>query len=185
MTTSYNLKKIREGDKKAFHEVFEVMYPSLVFFAQRYIDDIHIAEDVVQESFIALWKQRETINEKHNLKSLLYTSVKNRCLNALRDKKLRLSHYEHFSGELVETDDYYENILIEEEVWSLLLKTLECVGEQTKKVCLMSIDGFKNSEIADQLNISIRSVKYHKSLARSVLSISLKNSVYLAALFIN
>ncbi|MFT3738578.1 MAG: RNA polymerase sigma-70 factor [Breznakibacter sp.] len=165
------------GDVAAFQIVFEKLYGPLVLFAKRYVDDLQAAEDVVQDSFVHLWKGRGAIDAEKSVKSLLYTAVRNRCLNLLRDEKLRRAHYQKF-GESIEGDTFFENVLIEEETLSLITMALKDAGEQTRNVFKMSLDGYKNAEIAEALNISERTVKYHKTQARLLLGNVLKKTFF-------
>ena len=85
---------IKKGDKKAFEELFNTFYPMLCSFAENYIKDIQIAEDFVQEIFISLWDKIEDFDNLSTVKSFLYTSVKNKCLNHIKHQKVKDKHTE-------------------------------------------------------------------------------------------
>ena len=74
-------------DKQAFEVLFKSYFPILCTYAQKYVRDLDTAKEVVHNVFIHLWEIRDTVNTEKPLKSYLYTSVRNRCLNYIRDDK--------------------------------------------------------------------------------------------------
>ncbi|MCK5463030.1 MAG: sigma-70 family RNA polymerase sigma factor, partial [Bacteroidales bacterium] len=74
-------------DKRTFEELFRSFFPSLVLFAQKYVPDQDTAKDIVHNVFINLWEKRQQVDTDSPLKSYLFTSVHNRCLNYIRDQK--------------------------------------------------------------------------------------------------
>ena len=74
-------------DKPAFEQLFRSLFPGLVLFALKFVPDQDTAKEVVHNVFINLWEKRETVDTHISLKSYLFTSVRNRCLNYLRDQK--------------------------------------------------------------------------------------------------
>ena len=174
MVSKFSLSQFQQGDINMFKLVFDLYYQRLVLFAERYLEDLDDAEDQVQEVFVALWNRREFIDDETKIKPYLYVAIRNRCLNLIRDKKIH-AEYNATLPEDVEADYFYESALIVEEVWGLLMKALDEVDENIKNVCLLSIEGFKNPEIAEKLDLSIRSVKYYKAQGRAKLAYILKD----------
>ena len=174
MISSFSLSQFQQGDINMFKLIFDSHYRGLVLFAERYLENLDDAEDQVQEVFASLWDKRELIDDVSKIKSYLYVAIRNRCLNHLRDKKVR-AEYNTALLEEVETDEFFEGTLIVEEVWTLLMKALDSLDENIKNVCLLSIEGFKNAEIAEKLNLPIRTVKYYKSQGRTKLAYILKD----------
>lgn len=78
-------QRISRSDQRAFDELFRAFYPFLVRFGVRYVHDVTASKDIVQECFVKLWQKRERIDASQSLKSYLYTMVRNRALNFLRD----------------------------------------------------------------------------------------------------
>ena len=74
-------------DKRSFEELFRSFFPSLVLFAQKYVPDQDTAKEIVHNVFINLWEKRQQVDTGSPLKSYLFTSVHNRCLNYIRDQK--------------------------------------------------------------------------------------------------
>lgn len=79
---------IKQRDEKTFRHLFVLLYPELVIYAQNYLFDRAMSEDVVQEVFIFVWENAETLEIAVSFKSYIYRMVRNRCLNHLRTLKL-------------------------------------------------------------------------------------------------
>ncbi len=74
-------------ERNAFEKIFREHYPALVNFGMGYVHDRDTSEEIVQEVFLNLWQKREEISPEGNIRSYLFTSVRNRCLNYLRDHR--------------------------------------------------------------------------------------------------
>lgn len=166
MSESIVLEKIQSGDKQVFKILFETYYTRLLYFGKKYLDDDFAVEDMVQDCFVALWERRAEITDTTTLKSFLFVSLRNRCLNYLRDRKNQEAHHQYIEQESV---SFFEHSLIEEETRHALLSVLDRMSEQGKSVCLLIMEGLKNAEIAEQLGITTSTVKYHKVKAREIL----------------
>jgi len=161
------LYKLKHGDKRDFKDFFEAYYPRLCSFAFKYLGDDQISEDVVQEFLSDLWDRRKTISIKLSLKSFLYTSVKNRCLNYLNkdtNEKKRFLDYVSFVSDSVEEYNY-----IEEEVHASLYKAIKNLPEKSQEVILLSMREMSNVEIQEELNVSVNTVKSNKRRAYKML----------------
>ncbi|MCG8475777.1 MAG: RNA polymerase sigma-70 factor [Cytophagales bacterium] len=176
MTTQNELESLRKGDKVIFRRIFESMYGTLCCFAQKYVDDSGLAEDWVQEVFIKLWEKRETIDSLETLKGYLYVSLRNKACQYFRHQKI-VDRYTKEEIRNRTSSLYFKNHLIEEETFRLLHASMKLLPDQTHRVCLLSVDGLKNSQIAEELNISVNTVKYHKKKAYSFLRESLSEEV--------
>jgi len=179
--TSELLKQLRAGENKAFENIFNLFFPALCSFADTYVHNHNISEDVVQEVFIALWNNRENFNNPLPLKSFLYTSVRNRCLNYLKHQNVANKHIEE-SEKVMESDVFFFDHLIEEETHRLIYNAIDELPPHCKRILLLSLNGLTNPEIADQLNISINTVKTQKAIAYKQLRIKLKDLVLLIGL---
>src|SRR5699024_8584303 len=78
-----------EGDRSAFEKIFRAYYRRLYGFAYEYVKSSHDAEDVVQTVFLNIWKQKESWEAGGTVKQYLFTAVRNRALNEIRNKKIR------------------------------------------------------------------------------------------------
>lgn len=84
---SVRVQRLRSGDKQAFKELFDEFYQTLCLFAARFLKDDALAADVVQEVFVKFWERHTDFDNDLKVKSYLYTSVRNACLEYNRDKK--------------------------------------------------------------------------------------------------
>ncbi len=169
ITNSFFIKNINEGNKEAFKILFELYYSKLLYVAQSYISNREDAEEIVQDVFVKAWKKRKNITS--NINGYLFTVTKNSCLDYLRSKKYKLSkvtnsiQLEAFINHTALTDKNTSSI-IEKELEEKIQVAIDLLPEKCKKVFIKSrIEGLKNKEISDELDISIKTVENHMSKA--------------------
>jgi RNA polymerase sigma-70 factor, ECF subfamily len=156
-------------DRKAFEKLFRDHYKILCRFARGYIHDFESAEEIVQDVFVNLWQKKDTIIQERQVKSYLFTSVKNRCLNFIRDNKKFRSFYLDVEVELeipVNEKDYFSEAYVENKVKQALNK----LPEKCRKVFELSrFDEMKYKDVAETLGISIKTVEAQISKALKIL----------------
>lgn len=172
--------RLSEGDKTAFEILFRHYYPGLVIYASKFVQDRSEAEEIVQEFFIRLWEKHHKIKSSPTLKSYVFQSVKNSSLNFIRDKKVSLPIIEELvqksNTELIFNPDLY----IASELQQKIESAVNGLPEKCREVFLMSrFRNMKNDEIAQELNISKRTVETHISNAIKVLKSELKDFLML------
>lgn len=156
-----SIEQIRRGDEKAFKRFFESFYPSLIGFAEKFLHDEDASKDIVQDAFVYFWNKKEDIFSIPSGKIYLYKYVKNHCLNYLRDKRgmdsktLTAYHSEIF----------YRDSVLEEEIYHCIYKAIQTLSPQAKMVMELTLEGLKNSEIAEKLGVSLNTVKTIKQRA--------------------
>jgi RNA polymerase sigma-70 factor (ECF subfamily) len=163
------LRNSATGDKldhSTFKMIFKDYFLSLCSFAIKYTKDQDEAKDIVHQVFTNLWEKRADIHFDQSIRSYLFTSVHNRCLNYIRDKK------KFVIGDLPQTDnaliDYINqsDFLEAEELRKEILAALAELPEGSRKIFKMSrFEGKKYKEIAEELNISIKTVETQMSKA--------------------
>ncbi len=159
----------KSDDKIAFEMLFNRNYSNLVYFSFNMIKDKGEAEDIAQDAFITYWNRREEVaGDIDSVKSFLYTTVKNASLNLLRHQKVVEKFALHLP-ELVE-DKNIINSIIQSEVYSKIHQALESLPPACRQIARMSyLDDKKNNEIADELDISVNTVKTQKQRAMQLL----------------
>jgi len=162
-------------DKMQFEQLFKSYFQYLVNYAGQYVQDSNTSEDIVQKVFIALWAKRDSINPKQSVKLYLFTAVRNNCLNYIRDnKKYRSLVLDLDCGEF---DIIEEETDTQETLSQQLDYALNQLPEKCRKVFELSrIHRLKYKEIADELDISIKTVEAHMSKALKTLRELLKNT---------
>lgn len=160
---------LNEGNKEAFKVLFELYYNKLLYFAQSYISNKEDAEEIIQDVFVKIWEKRKRITT--NINGYLFKTTKNACLDYLRSKRYKLA----ISDNMLQLEalinfhalsDKDSLSVIEKELEQKILAGIELLPEKCKQVFVKSrIDGLKNSEISDELDISIKTVENHISKA--------------------
>lgn len=147
--------------------LFHYNYRPLCLYALHYLGNADSAEDVVQESFAALWEKLQEGVVISNRKAYLYMMVRNRCLDQLRRKGIpteSLKPYDTYG--IIEDDDAQERSQTEARLWT----AIDSLPEKCRQIFLMSKrDGLKYMEIADELGISENTVRNQISKALKIL----------------
>ena len=171
-------------NKDLFEQLFKEHFVHLCNFARNYVPDLDDAKEIVQDVFINLWNKRETISSEKSVKSYLFTSVKNRCFNFIRDNK-------KFRSNVLDIDiaDYempYENDSFSgSELQTKINNAINKLPEKCRQVFKLSrIEELKYKEIAEKLNISVKTVEAQMSKALKVLREELKEYITVILLFL-
>ncbi len=179
-----SIENINNLDKIAFEQLFRDYFKPLTAFTKKYVGDIDAAKEIVHDVFLNLWTKRDNIDVTKAVKSYLYTSAYNRSLNHLRDNKKFDKSAELENNSNTESvwnfSDHMDILELEEKI----NKTIESLPEKCREVFLMSrYDGLKYNEIAEKLNISVKTVETQMSKALLVLRDNLKEYLSLLILW--
>jgi len=156
------LEQIRLGNKTAYELFYKDHYKALHALAYNYVKRHEIAEEIVHDVFITLWNKAEGISINQSFKSYVMRSVVNASLNFLKKEKVDAGRHEKYTEWTNRVPESEDNVEDKEVLLIKLEKALELLPPQCKKVMLMSrFDKMKQQDIADQLNISIKTVKNH------------------------
>lgn len=172
------IEDLKKGDKKAFKGVFDSYFNALCAFGNKYIIDIHAVEDMIQEVFVNFWENRQNFENINSIKAFLYTSVRNKCLNHIKHQVVRQKSEKDLQQEL-ESEQFFNNSVLEEEIFNQLYNEIKNLPGSAQKIMLLALNGLKNPEIADELQISINTVKTQKKIAYNKLKNKLGHWVYL------
>lgn len=170
------LTGINNKDRQVFKAFFEGNFSSIVMFADKYLNDMEAAADVAQECFIRLWRGDMTFETEDKVRGFLYTMARNLALNKLKHDSIVSQYVERG---MLESEEYLRDNVIEEEVYSMIYKAIDELAPQSKKVILLSLQELSNGEIAEQLGISINSVRTLKQNAYKKLKGLLRDYFYL------
>ncbi len=176
------IRRIRVGDIEAFELAFKQYYPRLKLYGCRLTGDPSQAEDFVQDTFAGLWEKRAFLNDQGNLAALLFKSLRNKYLNYLEhnkviDKYLKANDPNDpsqglFMLNFLDEDEYEE---LRSEMMKEVYRLLDTLPENCKKSFLYSrIDNLKNKEVADRMNLNIKTVEKHIARAMKLLKCELK-----------
>ena len=132
-----------------FKKIFVTYYARIVYFAFQIIGDREEAEDIAQDTFVNFWNQKENVSQHEvAIKNYLYLTAKNLCLNQIRHNNI-VKDYQAKNQFSIFDDTAIVNAIVSSEISSRMAY----------------IQGLKNQEIADNLQISINSVRVHKQRA--------------------
>ncbi|MDR3140219.1 MAG: RNA polymerase sigma-70 factor [Tannerellaceae bacterium] len=166
--------QLQYGEEKAYKELFLMYYSPLCEYASRYIRDEE-AEELVQDLMLYLWEAREEIVIEASLKSYLFTAVKNRCLNAIKRNVCHEQAREQLSEKLkdqFDDPDYY----LFNELSERIEKSVRELPDNYRETFEMSRFGMlSNAQIAQRLNISIKTIEYRISQSLKILRTKLKD----------
>ncbi|MCS2776437.1 RNA polymerase sigma-70 factor [Bacteroides fragilis] len=153
--------------KKKFEQFFIMTYPKVKAFAWKLLKSEEDAEDIAQDIFAKLWTNPEIWENQETWNSYIYTMVRNHIYNFLKHKSIRQTYQEQCTKEepAISETDIHDQLYAKES--ELLIKlTIANMPEQRRKIFRMSRTQEKsNQEIADELDISIRTVERHIYLA--------------------
>ena len=136
-------------------------YGPLCNFLMKYSEDENLIEDIVQDVFLKLWKNRESIGQSVNIKAYLFQSVKNKAFEQFRSQKTYKKHIEEYSdnNKLSADEDERADRLIKLEK---INQSLRHLAPKCREVFVMhKFNGLTYAEIADALKISPKTVEGH------------------------
>lgn len=169
------LRKIRKGDLVSFEQLFHQYYPGLCQYAKSLLGKPEVAEEVVQDVFYNIWKNRVSLRIDRSLKSYLYRSAYNNSMMYLR--KMRREYFLE-DGSLVDQSldsPDPSQVLQLNEVSALISKTLDRLPDRTREIFQMNRqEGLKYREIADRLSISVKTVEANMGKALKALRNSME-----------
>lgn len=164
------LDVVNTKDKVLYKRLYDTYYAALCRYASRLLRDVASEEDVVQEVFVKFWETEVAFTTARAVTSYLYRAVYNACLNLLRDRK-------EFAGSMTTFDQLFtdfnsfdnERFLIEDEYFRQIYIAIDTLTLQRRQIILKTLEGKRVEEIADELNISVNTVKTLKKKAYSEL----------------
>lgn len=171
------VRKIKEGDIKAFEQVFRRYYSPLCLYAIGIIGRRDVAEELIQELFYVLWRDRESLQIFNSLNGYLYKAVRNRSLQYCEHRQVRDLYMSKKTYETEESSaSTPEEQLEYKELNELINKTLNKMPERRIKIFRMQrFEGKKYAEIAKILSISIKTVEAEMTKALQSLRKEIEN----------
>ena len=169
--------KIALGNHNAYNEFFMIYFPKVKYFIFHFVKSEATAEELTQEVFVRIWENREKMASVQSVNSYIYRMAKNATLNYIEHQHVEknyLGQYEANVGQSIEEELYAR------ETELLVQLTVNNMPPQRKKIYKMSREeGLKNDEIAEQLNISKKTVENHLNIALN----EIRKTISLFALF--
>lgn len=164
------IEQLHFGNEEAYRILFDEYYQMLGVFAMKYVKDKEVAEDIVQDVITELYSRRLLFDTPVALKSFLFLSVKNKALNFLRRQQAQ----ERYLNNRMEEESFFLNNIIREEVYYHLQKMIGELSDPVRQIYELTLQELSNEEIAEQLGLSVDSVKAHKKRGKQILKERLK-----------
>ncbi len=169
------LKDFSQGKESAMKQLYDFFFVPLSAYGSHFISNQQTVADIVQEVFIKMWNKRKSFFSIFSLRAFLYTSVRNSCLNELRNQKRRGKKVEISELSAFEDRDF----IVEEEVYRMISMEIDALPPAMKQVFELSLLDLKVKEIAEILNISEQTVKNQRVTAKKRLQERLRSRMFL------
>jgi len=173
------LKQLRKGDIKSFESLFHQFHKGMSLYSISLLKNEMLAEEVVQDVFYNIWKNRNEFNLNSNWQSYLYKSVYNNSMMQIRKNKKEIRVEDEY---LANIEDMKPDPSIEMDLGELnktIESTLKLLPERTRNIFKMSrFQGMKYNEIAIKLAISVKTVEANMGKALKAFRVSLRNYGY-------
>ncbi|WP_455510003.1 RNA polymerase sigma factor [Butyricimonas paravirosa] len=166
--TESHIRLLSKGDRKAFRLLYENFFIALCIFARGFHLEREEAEDIVQEVFCKLYDERHLFTNVSSLKSYLYSSIKNGCLNYIRGEKRRKDRESHYYDDVDEERTFFNDI-VESEVYRELKMLMDELPPQCRNIFERVLQGATSEEIAEALQLSVETVKTQRKKAKQIL----------------
>ncbi|MBK7808954.1 MAG: RNA polymerase sigma-70 factor [Saprospiraceae bacterium] len=168
-------------DKSSFKNLFELHYSPLCNFAYRITDDIDQAEDIVQDIFVKVWNDPDLLDGNKNINSYLYSMVRNRALEVIRRENIsqkinqQLEYIQNNAADTNVEEEEIEKLLLLEQIY---VSIRQLPPKCSEVFTLSKVNGLTYVQIAEKMNISVKTVENHMGkalrLMRALLTKSLK-----------
>lgn len=169
------LKKIRKGDIKEFESLFHRHYPGMCSYAETLVKQVEVAEEIVQDVFYNIWKNRADLHIYASWQSYLFRSVFNNAMMHLRKSRREQSLDEHWAENHLESGELLSEEMDARELNAAMIYTLEGLPDRTQEIFRLSrFEGLKYNEIATELSISVKTVEANMGKALKALRVSLE-----------
>ena len=177
---------LAKRDESAFEQVFKTYYKNLHAYAMTMIKDEMDAEEMVQQVFYKLWDRADHLSFSGSIAAYLYRAVHNECLNYLKHLKVRSSHQLHVVHRMKNEADHGTGKVLTTELESKFKAALNELPEQCRTIFQMSrFEELKYREIADKLDISVKTVENQMGKALKILRLKLVEFLPTLIIFLN
>lgn len=175
---------INEKDRNSYEHLYTYYYPNLCHYAAKILNTNSNEEDVVQEVLIALWESNSRFEHINSLTTYLYRSVYNKCINILRGLSKQKKSY--ISAENIPLYEDFDNQIeiMQEEWFRVFYSVIDKFSEERKNIFFKCMEGKSNKQIAEELGISVNTVKTLKKKIYAYLKENMPKPLFLIIIYI-
>ena len=186
-----NFESFKEGNEMAFGYFYEKYFKRIQSFCIQFIYDAEEAENLAQEAFLNLWQSRESIDSINGIQSFLYTYSKSKCLNLIRHNKVK----DKFKNDLLNQKERELDIEVLNsisfdtmeltELERIIQESISDLPPKTREVFIKKrFENKKNSEIAEEMQVTLKAVEAHMTKALKILKTKLSDYLFLIFILI-
>jgi len=177
---------LKAGDLTAFEMLFRTYYQPLCNYAFTFVQDRDEAEEIVQSTFLNIWEKRESLSIHTGVKPYLYAMVRNACLNVLKHEKIKQQHAAMEMAVAERSTESVARTVMASELETRIYQAMDRLPEQCRLIFKLSrFEELKYAEIAQQLNISIKTVENQMGKALRIMREQLKDYLPLLIILMN
>jgi RNA polymerase sigma-70 factor (family 1) len=165
-------------EREIYDTLFKQYYAPFCLYAHRYIDDEEVCKDIVSDVYASLWDRRnEFVLRSETTIAYIKICVHNNCLNYLKHKNYEWDYEEYFKKNIPIYEENPDSVYTLDEMYQMLYETLDKLPSNYKDVFMKSFfEGKSRTEIADELNVSVKTINRYKQKAMELLKNELKDS---------
>lgn len=168
------LELVRNGNPKAFEQLFKIYYSNLCSYLRTIIKEREIIEEIVQELFVHIWENRKDFSPKGNLKSYLFKAVRNRAINHYRHNSVKLNTMEEIKLIYSSDANNIETQFDTKEINQLITNSVTLLPEKCREIfTLVKFNGLNYRQTAVILNLSVKTIETQMGRALKKLKESL------------
>lgn len=180
------IRRLKQDEKSALDDLFGYYYPRLFHFSKSILKIETEIDDILQEVFVKLWLNRQKIGNVETFNSYIFTITKNEVLNSIRSNLRNNSFKNELFQRSIAEEFQIQSQLEFKEVKSGIDKVVSQFPEKRRQIFILSrTEGLSNKEIAQQLNISEKTVEDHITHAIKKIKISLKEMGIIFLLYVH
>lgn len=184
ISTEEIIRRLKKDDKSAVDELFSYYYPRLYHFSKSILKIENEIDDILQEVFVKIWLNRQKIGNAETFNAYIFTITKNEVLNLIRNNLKDQTFKDELFLRSVAEEYQTQNLIEFDEIKMGIDKIVTSLPEKRQQVFILSrTEGLSNKEIAQQLNISEKTVEDHITHAIKYIKNSMKEMGIISLLY--
>lgn len=184
--SGFSIEALRRGDESSFRALFEHLYQPLCYFGLKITGNLPVAEEVTGDCFLKLWERHKGFDSLMAIKSFLYISIRNGCLNHIKGEQRRLNRETDWAAAqgAWQSPDIIGQIIATEALLEIR-EAIATLPEHYRRVLHLAFnEGLKNTEIAQHLGLPQSTVDNQKARGLQLLQKTLSRKSFLALLYL-